>query len=132
MSKILLVNGSPNKNGSTNLALSEIAKELENNGVQSEILYLGKKAINDCIACFSCTKTGRCAIKDDSVNDIIQRLDEFDGIVAGSPVYYAGPTARIQAFLTRLFFVGGNKFSGKIGASVLIARRGGASASFDR
>ncbi|MBQ7674964.1 MAG: flavodoxin family protein [Campylobacter sp.] len=132
MSKILLINGSPNKNGSTNLALSEIAKELENNGVQSEILYLGKKAINDCIACFSCTKTGRCAIKDDSVNDIIQRLDEFDGIVAGSPVYYAGPTARIQAFLTRLFFVGGNKFSGKIGASVLIARRGGASASFDR
>ena len=132
MSKVLLINGSPNKNGSTNLALSEIAKELENNGVQSEILYLGKKAINDCISCYKCQKTGLCSI-DDVVNQIAARLDEFDGIVAGSPVYYAGPTARIQAFLTRLFFVAGQKnLACKVGASVVIARRGGASATFDR
>lgn len=131
MSKILLINGSPNQRGCTFTALSEIALTLAKEGVESEILWLGKEPVADCIACGKCADSGRCVF-DDLVNRIADRLDEFDGIVAGSPVYYAGPSGRICAFLDRLFYSNGARMAGKLGAAVVSCRRGGATAAFNR
>ncbi|MDV0441106.1 flavodoxin family protein [Methanorbis furvi] len=129
--KVLLINGSPNKEGCTFTALSEVAASLNRHDVATEILYLGKKPIAGCIACMKCRETGKCAFKD-QVNEVAARLDEFDAIVFGSPVYYAGPSGQLTAFLDRLFFSSGGKMAGKLGASVVSCRRGGASAAFDR
>ena len=101
MSKVLLINGSPNEQGNTWTALNEVAGALERNGVETELLYLGKQPIADCIACYKCVKTGTCVF-DDQVNQVIERLDEYDGLVLGSPVYFAGPSGRLCAFLDRL------------------------------
>ena len=131
MSKILLINGSPNQRGCTFTALSEIALTLAKEGVESEILWLGKEPVADCIACGKCADSGSCVF-DDLVNRIADRLDEFDGIVAGSPVYYAGPSGRICAFLDRLFYSNGARMAGKLGAAVVSCRRGGATAAFNR
>ena len=131
MSKILLINGSPNQRGCTFTALREIALTLAKEGVESEILWLGKEPIADCIACGKCADSGSCVF-DDLVNRIADRLDEFDGIVAGSPVYYAGPSGRICAFLDRLFYSNGARMAGKLGAAVVSCRRGGATAAFNR
>ncbi len=131
MSKILLINGSPNEFGCTYTALREVAAVLENNGVATELLYLGNKPIAGCIACGQCSKTGKCVF-DDKVNEILSKLDEYDGIVIGSPVYYAGPAGQLCAFLDRLFYCSGGKMAGKLAASVVSCRRGGASAAFDR
>ena len=131
MSKILLINGSPNQRGCTFTALSEIALTLAKEGVESEILWLGKEPIADCIACGKCAESSRCVF-DDLVNRIADRLDEFDGIVAGSPVYYAGPSGRICAFLDRLFYSNGARMAGKLGAAVVSCRRGGSTAAFNR
>lgn len=131
MSKILLINGSPNEKGCTYTALSEIADTLAKNGVASEILYLGKKPVAGCIACGKCFQTGRCVF-DDKVNEVLEKLDEYDGIVVGSPVYYAGPTGQLCAFLDRLFFCSESRMAGKLAAAVVSCRRGGASAAFDR
>lgn len=129
--KVLLVNGSPNKQGCTYTALREMADVFEKRGVESEILWIGKAPISGCTACFGCAKLGKCVIND-IVNDTIARLDQFDALVVGSPVYYSGPTGQICAFLDRLFFAGKDKLYGKPGASVVSCRRGGATASFDR
>ena len=130
--KILLINGSPNEHGCTDTALQEIADTLNENGVDSEILWLGKKAMQDCIACFKCQETGRCVF-DDLVNETAGRMDGFDGIVVGSPVYYGGPNGRLTSFLDRFIFsVDKKKIAGKVAASVVSCRRGGASASFER
>ncbi len=131
MLKVLLINGSPNEKGCTYTALTEVATTLNSNGIETEILYLGKKPIAGCIACGKCFKTRQCVF-DDKVNEVVERLDEFDGIIVGSPVYYAGPSGQLTAFLDRLFYVGGSKMAGKLGASVVSCRRGGASAAFDR
>ena len=132
MKKVLLINGSPNEHGCTDVALQEVADTLEKNGVESEILWLGKKPMQDCIACFKCQETGKCVFGD-AVVDIAQRLDEFDGMVVGSPVYYGGPNGRLTSFLDRLFFsADAAKLCGKLAASVVSCRRGGASASFER
>lgn len=131
MSKILLINGSPNEYGCTYTALKEVADTLSKNDVKFEILYLGKKPIAGCIACGKCSRTGRC-IFDDKVNTVLEKLDEYDGIVVGSPVYYAGPAGQLCAFLDRLFFCSENRMAGKLAASVVSCRRGGASAAFDR
>ena len=131
MSKILLINGSPNEKGCTYTALSEIAGTLAKNGVESEILYLGKKPVAGCIACGKYFQTGRCVF-DDKVNGVLEKLDEYDGIVVGSPVYYAGPTGQLCAFLDRLFFCSERRIAGKLAAAVVSCRRGGASAAFDR
>lgn len=131
MSKILLINGSPNEYGCTYTALKEIADTLSANDVESDLLYLGKKPIADCIACGSCKEKGRC-IFDDPVNAVLDRLDEYDGIVAGSPVYYAGPTGQLCSFLDRLFYCSESRMAGKLAAAVVSCRRGGASAAFDR
>lgn len=131
MSKILPINGSPHEKGCTYTALSEIADTLAKNDVESEILYLGMKPVAGCIACGKCFQTGHCVF-DDKVNEVLEKLDEYDGIVAGSPVYYAGPTGQLCAFLDRLFFCSERRMAGKLAAAVVSCRRGGASAAFDR
>lgn len=132
MSKVLFINGSPNENGCTSTAMDEVIRVLNENGIETEKLWLGKKAMPDCMACFSCMQKGKCVF-DDQVNDIGARIDEFDGIVVGSPVYYGGPNGRLTSFLDRLFFsVPDSKFEGKLGASIVSCRRGGASEAFER
>ncbi|MBQ7733907.1 MAG: flavodoxin family protein [Synergistaceae bacterium] len=131
--KVLLINGSPNENGCTFTALSEVAGALNHEGIESEIFWVGKKAIQCCIACCKCFELGRCVFDNDGVNKIASRLDEFDGFIFGSPVYYAAPAGGICAFLDRLFFsCDKSKLFNKPGACVVSCRRGGASAAFDR
>ena len=131
MSKVLLINGSPHLFGCTYTALRETADALEKNGVETEIFHLGTKPIAGCIACARCHESGRCVF-DDGVNQLLDRLDEFQGIVVGSPVYYAGPAGQLCAFLDRLFYCGENRMAGKLAAAVVSCRRGGATAAFDR
>lgn len=131
MSKVLMINGSPHEFGCTYTALKEVADTLEKNGVETEILYLGIKPVAGCIACGKCGQTGRC-IFDDQVNRVLDKLAEYQGIVVGSPVYFAGPTGQICAFLDRLFYCGGDRMKGKVAAAVVSCRRGGATAAFDR
>ncbi len=131
MAKILLINGSPHEFGCTYTALHEVAETLEKNGVETEMIYLGKKPMAGCIACGHCFETHRCAFKD-QVNEVADKLDEYDGIVIGSPVYYAGPAGQLCAFLDRLFYSTSGRMAGKLAASVVSCRRGGASAAFDR
>lgn len=131
MSKILLINGSPNQYGCTYTALNEVAETLHKNGIESEILYLGKQPVAGCIACGKCYENGKCVF-DDKVNEILAKIDEYDGIVLGSPVYYAGPAGQLCAFLDRLFYCSRGRMAGKLGASVVSCRRGGATAAFDR
>ena len=131
MGKFLLINGSPNEHGCTFTALAEVASALKKHNIDSEMVYLGKKAVQGCIACMYCRKHGRCVFND-QVNEISARLGEFDGIVVGSPVYYAGPTGQVCSFLDRFFFSNSNGFAGKLAASVVSCRRGGATAAFDR
>ncbi|WP_122640817.1 MULTISPECIES: flavodoxin family protein [unclassified Romboutsia] len=129
--KVLMINGSPNKYGCTYTALHEVEKILNKHNIETEILYLGNKPISGCIACGSCKKTGKC-VWNDKVNEIVEQLDSIDGIIAGSPVYYAGASGQITSFLDRLFYTGGSKMATKLGASVVSCRRGGASATFDQ
>jgi multimeric flavodoxin WrbA len=129
--KTLLINGSPRAEGCTYTALREMCAVLNKEGIDTEILHVGKGAIEGCRACGSCRKNGACVV-DDLVNSIGSRIDEFDAIVLGSPVYYAGPSGQIQAFCDRLFYTYGRKMAGKVGASIVSCRRGGASAAFDR
>ena len=134
--KVLLINGSPNEKGCTFTALSEVAGSLKAEGIDAEIFWIGKKAVQGCIACFKCTELGHCIFNDD-VAKLTARLDEFDGFIIGSPVYYAGPAGSLCAFLDRFFFSGdssANKstFANKPAACVVSCRRGGASAAFDR
>lgn len=129
--KALLINGSPHEKGCTYTALKELADTLAQEGIDSEILYLGTKPIAGCIACGYCYEHKKCVFQEDAVNQIIARLDEFDAIVLGSPVYYAGPSGQLTAFCDRLFYAGSG-FEGKLGAAIVSCRRGGASAAFDR
>lgn len=131
MKKVLLINGSPHEHGCTYTALKEMIDVFTANDIESELVYLGKQPIAGCIACGKCYDTGRC-IFNDKVNEIMDRIDEFDGIVLGSPVYYAGPAGQLCAFLDRLFYISKGRMAGKIGASVVSCRRGGATAAFDR
>lgn len=129
--KVLLINGSPHQAGCTYTALHEVERTLQANGIATEWLYLGKQPIAGCIACGNCLKTGAC-FRNDVVQDIQNRLDEFDGIVIGSPVYYRGPTGQLIAFLNRLFYATEKRMAGKVGAAVVSCRRGGASATFEQ
>lgn len=129
--KVLLINGSPHERGCTFLALREVAGALQKEGVETELLYLGAAPVPDCLACESCAVTGRCVF-DDAVNDVTAKLDEYDGIVVGSPVYFAGPTGAVCSFLDRLFYHFKPRMAGKVGAAVVCCRRGGASAALDR
>lgn len=129
--KVLLFNGSPNADGCTFTALREIETTLNKHEIETELFQVGKKPVAGCIACGKC-KDGAPCIFDDGVNELAARLDEFDGIVVGAPVYYAGPAGQATAFLDRLFYSAGKKLRGKPGAAVVSCRRGGASAAFDR
>ena len=129
--KALLICGSPNEKGCTFTALSEIAEVLDKHGIESEMFQIGKAPISGCNACRACFKTGKCAVND-RVNELAERLDDFDAVVIGSPVYYAAANGALTAFLDRLFYSAGSKMAGKVGACVVSCRRGGASAAFDQ
>lgn len=129
--KVLFINGSPHQNGCTYTALKEVADTLEHQGIETEFLYLGVKPIAGCIACGSCFQTGKCFVND-KVNEFIDKLPLLDGVVIGSPVYYASASGQLTAFLDRAFYAGAGKLRGKLGASVVSCRRGGASATFDQ
>ena len=128
--KVLLINGSPKPNGNTALALKEMAEIFAQEGIEAEIVQVGNKDIRGCIACGSCGKTGKCVF-DDMVNEIAPKFEAADGLVIGSPVYYAGANATLMAFLQRLFYSTRFDKTMKVGASIAIARRGGCSATYD-
>lgn len=128
--KVLLVNGSPHAKGCTYTALAEVAKSLEAEGIETEIFQLGKEPVAGCLACGACSKTKRCFMKD-KVNEMLDMLENIDGLVVGSPVYYAAPAGQIMAFLDRAFYLKGKLYADKPAAAVVSCRRGGASAAFD-
>ena len=128
--KVLMINGSPRANGNTATALREMEKIFVQEGVETELVHVGSKDIRGCIACGGCGKTGRCVF-DDLVNETAPKFEACDGLVVGSPVYYAAANATLAAFLTRLFYSTGFDKTMKVGASVVAARRGGLSAAFD-
>lgn len=131
---VLLINGSPNKEGCTFTALSEVGAALRRQGIDTHILHIGKKAVQGCVACYKCRKQhpGSCAFKDDLYVNALELVKEAHGVVVGSPVYYAGPNGSLCALLDRLFFSGSMYLQGKPGAAVVSCRRGGAVAAFDR
>ena len=129
--KVLLINGSPKANGNTALALAEMAKVFRQEGIEVETIHIGNRDIRGCMACNGCAKKGRCVF-DDAVNEVAPKFEAADGIVVGSPVYYAGPNATVTAFLDRLFYSTSFDKTMKVGAAAAICRRGGASATFDR
>ncbi len=129
--KVLMINGSPNANGCTYTALCEIEKTLQKNGIESEIYHIGTKPIAGCIDCGKC-KNGSPCIFNDGVNELAARLEEFDALIVGAPIYYAGPSGQSTAFLDRLFYSSAGKLTGKPGAAIVSCRRGGASAGYDR
>ena len=130
--KVLLINGSAHKQGNTFTALSEIARQLEKNNVEAEIVQLGNKPIRGCIACGQCKmkELGHCVFDDDICNRIVEKLDEADALVVGSPVYYGQPNGAVLAVMQRVLFSAGAKLTNKPAASVAICRRGGATAAF--
>lgn len=127
--KVLLINGSPHKDGTTFTALSEAKATLEKEGVEAEILHIGT-SVKGCMVCLGCKDGSGCVIKD-SVNEAAEKLKEADGVIVGSPVYYASPNGSLIAFLDRLFFSSKFDKTMKVGAAVVVARRGGCTASFD-
>lgn len=128
--KVLLINGSPRPNGNTALALSEMEKIFVQEGIETEILHVGNKDIRGCIGCRKCKTAGKCVF-DDLVNETAPKFEACDGLVVGSPVYYASANATLVAFLTRLFYSTSFDKRMKVGAAVAAARRGGLSATFD-
>lgn len=128
--KILLINGSPRANGNTAIALHEMEKVFASEGVETEYIQVGNKPIHGCMACGACANAGKCVF-DDIVNEVAPKFEQCDGIVVGSPVYYASANATLVAFLDRLFYSTSFDKTMKVGASVVVARRGGLSATFD-
>ena len=128
--KVLMINGSPHAKGNTYIALHEMEKIFQKEGVETEILQIGNKPIRGCIACNLCFEKGRCVF-DDAVNEAAPKFEECDGLVVASPVYYASANATLIAFLDRLFYSTSFDKTMKVGASVVAARRGGLSATFD-
>ena len=129
--KVLLINGSPHEHGTTYVALSEVARTLDAEGIDTEIFHVGTGAVHGCIACHHCSKDGRCVFQDDQVNNIIEKAAKSDGFIFGAPVHYAGPAGIMHTILDRAFYAGKAAFTYKPGAAVVCCRRGGATASFD-
>ena len=130
--KVVLVNGSPNREGCTFTALSEVASQLEKHGVETEIFHIGTKPVHGCLGCNKCFKLGKCVLDDDICNELGAKFLAADGVVIGSPVYFSGPNGALCAILDRIFYSNMGKFKHKPGACVVNCRRGGASAAFDR
>ena len=128
--KIILINGSPHAKGNTYIALHEMEKIFNENSIETEIIHVGNQAIRGCVACNSCAENGKCVF-DDIVNETAQKFQECDGLVVGSPVYYASANATLIAFLTRLFYSTHFDKTMKVGAGIAVARRGGLSSTFD-
>lgn len=128
--KVLIINGSPRVNGNTSIALDEMRKVFEEEGVNVEIVQVGNKDVRGCIACGRCRELGKCVF-DDVVNELATKFEEADGLVVASPVYYASANATLIAVLDRLFYSTHFDKTMKVGASVVCARRGGCSATFD-
>ncbi len=128
--KVIILNGSPRKGGNTSIAIDEMVKIFDAEGVETELFQIGNMDIRGCMACGSCAKTGKCAF-DDVVNEIAAKFEKADGLVAASPVYYASANATLIACLDRLFYSTGFDKTMKVGASIAVARRGGCSATFD-
>ena len=128
--KVMMVNGSPHVNGNTFVALDEMRKVFQAEGIETELVHIGSKDIRGCVACRSCAKTGKCVF-DDAVNETAHIFEESDGLVVGTPVYYASANATTIAYLDRLFFSTPFDKSMKVGAAVVVSRRGGSSSTFD-
>ncbi len=129
--KVLLINASPRENGNTALALSQIIEIFKEEGIETELVNIGKKPVRGCIACLSCRETGKCVF-DDVVNEVAPKFEQCDGLVLGTPVYYASANATLSAFCDRLFYSTPFDKTMKVGAAVACARRGGCSATFDQ
>lgn len=130
--KVLMVNGSPHKEGCTYTALKEVAGALEKYGIESEIFWVGNGEIAGCIGCGACAKTGEGCFRKDVVNEFVAKAGEVDGYIFGSPVHYAAASGALTSFMDRAFYSGGSKMTGKPAAAVVSCRRGGASAAFDQ
>ena len=128
--KVLMLNGSPRINGNTSIALKELERVFEEYNIETEIIQVGNKAIRGCIACGHCFENGKCVF-DDEVNEIAPKFEEADGLIIASPVYYASANATLIALLDRLFYSTHFDKRMKVGASVVVARRGGLSSTFD-
>lgn len=128
--KVLLINGSPRVGGNTGIALDEMVKVFDAEGVETEVVQVGNKDIRGCIACGYCMEHGKCVFNDE-VNELAKKFEESDGLVVASPVYYASANATLIAALDRMFYSSHFNKSMKVGASVVVARRGGLSATFD-
>ena len=129
---VLLINGSPHPKGCTYTALSEVAKTLNNEHIDTTIFHIGTQAIQGCLACGKCRETGHCIFTEDRVNECIDYALQADGLIVGSPVYYAGPNGALCALLDRLFFAVSGALAFKPAAAVVSSRRAGGPASFDR
>lgn len=129
---VLLLNGSPNQHGCTYTALSEVKKTLEESGVTTDLLWIGKKAVQGCIACNRCEDLDRCVFQDALYNAAVEKLAAADGFIAGSPVYYGGANGSLTALLARLLYSKGELLAGKPAAAVVSCRRGGATAAFQQ
>lgn len=130
---VLLINGSPHKSGCTYTALTEAARQLELSGIETSMIHIGNKPIHGCTACDSCAETGYCVFKNDQVNECIDLIKKADGLIVGSPVYYAAPNGALCSFLDRVFFAANSDtFAFKPAAAIVSCRRGGASTAFDR
>ena len=130
MASVLILNGSPHVNGCTARALEEMEKVFEKEGIETTLIQVGKEAVRGCISCNSCSRTGRCVF-DDLVNRTAPLFEKADGLVAGSPVYYASPNGNLLSFMDRLFYSTNFSKQMKVGAAVVSCRRGGNTASFD-
>ena len=130
MSKVILLNGSPHANGCTATALNEMIKVFQEEGIETELIHVGNKSIRGCISCNRCSETGKCVFND-LVNEVAPKFAEADGLVVGSPVYYASPNGTILSFMDRLFYSTSFSKQMKVGAAVVSCRRGGNTATYD-
>ena len=130
--KVLMINGSPRVNGNTSIALAEMQKVFDKNGIETEIVQIGNKEIRGCMACGYCFKNDKCAIDDIVNQELAAKFEECDGLVVASPVFYASANGTLVSLLDRLFYSTRFNKTMKVGASVVVARRGGCSATFDQ
>lgn len=128
--KVLIINGSPHKSGNTSIAIDEVVKTLSEENIEAEVVQIGNKAVRGCIACNRCAELGHCVF-DDEVNKIAEKFENADGLIVASPVYYASANATLIACLDRLFYSTSFDKTMKVGASIVVARRGGCTATFD-
>lgn len=129
--KVLLINGSPHARGNTYDMLMDVADGLKEEGIETELFWIGTQAIHGCIACGKCDKTHRCIFNDDIVNKVIDAMQTADGLVVGSPVYYASPNGALMSVLDRMFYAGKDCYHHKPAACCVVARRAGTTASID-